>query len=113
MRFLPFGAVILAAPTLALASDRTSDALAGLIGGFVVLLFPLVGLALIFAGFTAWLAGTKGRGTGSWFFLGLFFGPIALAAVGLSERAAAMGSDAPRTAPRNIEQQRSGAARNG
>jgi hypothetical protein len=39
---------------------------------------------VVLAFFTAWVAGTKGRGEGAWFVLGLLFGIIALIAVGLA-----------------------------
>jgi hypothetical protein len=34
--------------------------------------------------FTAWLASEKGKSSFAWFFLGLFFGPIAFFAIGFS-----------------------------
>jgi len=40
--------------------------------------------AIAFGGFTCWLAETKGRNAAAWFFLGLFFGPLALLTLGFA-----------------------------
>lgn len=40
--------------------------------------------AAIFGGLAAWLANAKNRSVGSWFFLGVLLGPLAILAVGLA-----------------------------
>lgn len=46
---------------------------------------PVVLLASICGGYSAWIAGTKGRSMGAWFLLGLITGPLAMLAVGLGD----------------------------
>lgn len=54
----------------------------GIVASTVILVY-----AVAMAFFTGWLASEKGRQIGTWAFLGLVFGIIALLAVGLAPQA--------------------------
>jgi hypothetical protein len=49
-----------------------------------IIMFIGIAYSLGGAGLSAWLASRKGYSAGTWFFLGLLFGVIALLAVGLA-----------------------------
>jgi 4-hydroxybenzoate polyprenyltransferase len=54
--------------------------------GLGIGIYVVIGIIYFFstASFTAWLASKKGYSSGIWFVLGLFFGFIALLAMGFS-----------------------------
>lgn len=53
------------------------------LSGTIILIIAATYL-LACAGFTSWLASTKGYGGVSWFFLGLFFGVFAFFSIGFA-----------------------------
>jgi len=56
------------------------------LGLFEIVIFMIVilGVPLVFAGFCAWLAKTKGRNSVMWGFLGFFFNVLALIALAVA-----------------------------
>jgi hypothetical protein len=68
----------------------------------IILIAIIICAALVTAAFSAWVASRRGYDGGIWFLLGLFFGVIALLAVGLApekERETEAGPSRPRMTP--------------